>query len=331
MALTGPQKAALVILYLGEEVANSIFAGMDDAEILSIAEALKGLTRVPTGELTTVIDEFGNMMRNPKDVIVGGDAYVRSMLGKALPTSRANEILSKVGGDPNGPPGFHDLPPREIYRIVRSEHPQTQAAMITLLDPGKVGGVLAEFPREERTEILVRLAKMKTIPRRRLKELEETLAERAQRLNIEAGVELGGERAVAILLNRFTLEDADRSLALLEARDMELADRIRKRMFVFEDLAKVDDRGIQALLKEIPRDTLMMALSVATEEMREKFFKNMSTGAATAMREDIDAAGPVRVADVEAAHDSIIEIARNLEKEGKLIRKTEQMRPGAAA
>ena len=319
--LTGPQKAALALLYLGEEAAMNIFETLSDKEIQSVAEAVKGLSRVASADMTDTLEEFATLLQAPEEFFLGGEGSMRNLLDHALPNSRAKSILSKIIDEPHDDgASLGYLPPKDLYSLIRTEHPQTQAAILTLLGPAKSAQVLEAFSDEERTDILTRVAQMRSIPRSRLEQLNKTLLARTQKLKLESSVPLGGSRALAIMLNRLSEEDGEKIIESLSEKDTELAEAVRKQMFVFEDLTSCDKRGLQSLLRELSRETLANALAKESDELKDLFFSNMSKGAAEALKDDIEDAGHIRPVEIEQAQDEILEISRRLIKEGRLVR-----------
>jgi flagellar motor switch protein FliG len=317
--LTGPEKAAIFLLTLGEDFTSQVFMRLDDDEIKIIGRQMAKIDKVDKEDIAGLLEEF-KMDAGTDDLYLSGNELLERALRRALQAEKANAILDEIRSDWKLTlfQKARKLEPKVLSNFLRNEHPQTIALVLSVLDYGQAAAVLAELPEDIQVEIILRMAELDKISPEVLVDLDRVLQDELLSIGGMEGQRLGGVQAVAEILN-----NVDRALeaAILEGVEEQreaLADEIRKLMFVFEDLLVVDDRGIMAILKEVSTDDLKLALRTASDDLKEKIFKNMSFRAVEMLKEDIEIMGPVRIKDVEVAQQAILKIVKRLEQEGKV-------------
>lgn len=325
--LTGVQKVAIVLLYLGEAVAAEIFARLTETEIMRIGQSMAGLEAVPPDVVDTVIQEFLERFAGQKGLTNSGMDYVKRVVRNAVGEDRARKIMRVI--DSKEQAAFQaklaKLNPESLAALMKQEHPQTAAVICSMLGTVMTAKVLAYFPAEARNDIVFRMAFLDRVPPEVMDQVREFIDreiqvpitdDEAEKLK---GPEAKGIDKVADLLNALGKAQNEPIIRSLMERNPRIADEIAKKMFAFEDLLRVDDRGMQALLKEIGKEDLALGLKIADERIKDKFFRNMSERAAEFLRDDMEVMGPVRFKDVETAQRAIIAIALRLEEEGKIM------------
>ncbi len=317
--LTGPEKAAIFLLTLGEDFSSEVFKLLDDDEIKAVGRHMAKIDKVDREDISALLSEFKSDSGD-HDIFLSGDDMMESALRRAMSSDKANEILDEIRSDWKLTlfQKARKLEPKIMVNFLRNEHPQTIALLLSVLDNTQSAEILSELKEETQVEVIMRMAELDKVSPDVLVEVDRVLQEELLSVEGMEGQRLGGVETVAEILN-----NADRSLeaAILEGVEEQresLADEIRKLMFVFEDMVGVDDRGIMAVLKEVSTDDLKLALRTATEELKEKICRNMSSRAVEMLKEDMEIMGPTRIKDVEAAQQSIIKVAKRLEQEGKI-------------
>jgi len=317
--LTGPEKAAVFLLTLGEEFSSQVFQRLDDDEIKAVGRQMSKMDHVDKDDIAALLNEFRSD-EGGEDLFLSGDDMLETALKKALSTEKANEILDDIRSDWRLTlfQKARKLEPQVLVNFLRNEHPQTIALVLAVLEETQSAAILGELKEDQRIEVIMRMSELDKVSPEILVDIDRVLQEELLSVEGMEGQRLGGVEAVAEILN-----NADRSLEAsilegVEEQREELADDIRRLMFVFEDLINVDDRGMMAILKEVSTDDLKIALKTGTDELKEKIFKNMSQRAVEMLKEDMEIMGPTRVKDVEAAQQSILKIAKRLEQEGKV-------------
>lgn len=322
--MSGPEKAALFLLGVGEELASQIVRQLEEDEVKKLGSFMVKLPPVSPKVLEAIFSEFhervtsGQPLQIPQE---GGPQYIRSLLSKALEGEKAQTLLQEIEeeGKVNLFQRVKKLHPRALANFLRNEHPQTIAIILAHLDTQQTAQTLAELPTSLQTEVVYRMTELGTVAPAILEELDETLQKELANAEGAESRQVGGIRTVAEILNQMDSAMESAILKGIEEQKQGLADEIRQLMFVFEDFLNVDDRGLMAVLKEVNSETLRVALKTASDALKEKIFRNMSERAAQMMKEDMEVMGPVRLKDVEAAQQTIIRIAKKLESEGKLI------------
>lgn len=319
--LTGPQKTAILILALGDAFASEVFKKFDRAEITAVSRAMAKLDTVNKEQAEEVLKEFNQAMTIGKEMLYGGPEQVRKMISSNLDSDTARYILDELDFD-SGPVPFKELgnvSPKILAQILRNEHPQTLALILGHLPPDNAGNLLQNMSPGVRAEVLIRLAKLEAVAEEMLVEVDRVLQSQLIAIGGKEGRKVGGVSSVAEILNAIDRATEEEIMADIEEESAQLAEEIKQLMFVFEDIIKIDDRGIREVLKEISNEDLTMSLKTAPEELREKFFKNLSERAGNMIREDLEIMGPVKLSEVEAAQQNIVKQVRRLEAEGRIV------------
>ncbi len=317
--LTGPEKAAIFLLTLGEDYASEVFKRLDDEEIRAVGRQMAKVDRVDKEDVASLLAEFKGD-EGGGDIFLSGDDMLESVLRRTLTVDKAGEILEDIRSDWRLTlfQKARKLDPKVLVNFLRNEHPQTVALLLSVLENNQAATILAELKEDIQVEVVMRMAELDKVSPDVLVEIDRVLQEELLSVEGMEGQRLGGVEAVAEILN-----NADRGLEAqilegVEEQREALAEEIRRLMFVFEDLFGVDDRGIMAILKEVSTDDLKLALKTASDELKDKIFGNMSQRAVEMLKEDMEIMGPTRIKDVEAAQQAIIKIAKRLEQEGKV-------------
>lgn len=314
--LSGPEKAAVLLLSLGNDFASNVMQNLRDQEIKTLSDHMSRVENIP-GELSEeVIKEFCKMSSLQSGLSQINKNDVREMLTRAVGEKRAESIA--VGLD-SKTQIFQNIDPEALINLLKTEHPQTIALILAHLSPDQSAEVLRKINDDLRSDVSFRMASLDKVSSDAIDDLAEVLN---QIITPSKDVEkrnLGGVASLAEVLNVLDKETENSILENIEESDPDLAVEIRKLMFAFDDLAFIDDRGMQAILKEVNKEDLSLSMKKSSDEVKEKFLKNMSERASTMLREDLEAMGPVRLSDVEKAQQSIIGVAKRLESEGKIV------------
>jgi flagellar motor switch protein FliG len=316
--LKGPDKAAIFLLTMGEEFTADVFKELDDIEIKDLGKAMTGIQNVTPSQIQDVLWEFSQNMQEPGDIRIKGDDFFKNTIGRALDGDRADGLIQDV----NSPVPFSNIKnidAKALGNFIRNEHPQTIALVLAHIDPGKAAQIISEFSEPLQQDVMLRIADLENVPISILDEVEQVLREEIKAQGPVGGRPAGGSGTVAEILNQVDQNTENTILTKLEEERSDLANEVRKLMFVFEDLIHVDDRSIRTILKEVNNDELTLSLKAASPAMQEKVFANLSERAADMIREDLEAMGPTRLADVEKAQQAILRAAKKLEAEGKIV------------
>jgi len=317
-ALRGAQKAMLFLVSLDEEVATRVIANLSENEVTELRKATEALREIPAEALVGVHKEFLVRVRSGLPAnLQGSGAYLRRLVGNALGEGKAAEIWADRNALPTGTP-LAQLATSTLAALLDEEHPQTVAIVLSQLDAARAADVLVRTHPDRRADILERLGRLEDVPEAVLEEIEKEFAGHLARLGTERRRKVEGKDAAAGVLKRLKSDEARNLIDRIAEASPDIASTLEQSLFTFEDLLRVDGRGIQQLLKEVATDQLVLALKTASEELKEKVFGNLSSRAADMLREDISLLGPVRVADVEQAQRAIVESALALEREGRL-------------
>jgi flagellar motor switch protein FliG len=319
-AYSGIEKTAILLLALGDEFTTQVFKKLNRKDIAAISKAMLELETVSREDAEEILREFNQAVLLGKEMVLGGEDTVRKLL-EHLDEETAKYVVDALGLD-SGPPLFKDLTkvsPKILAQILRNEHPQTLALIIGHLPPEHAAELLENLPPGVRPDVLIRLAKLESVPEDMIREVDNVLQSQLIAIGGKEGRKVGGTHAVAEVLNAVEHSIEEEVLAEIEEESAQLAEEIRELMFVFDDIINLDDRSIQELLKEVSNEDLTLALKAASDELKEKFFKNMSERAANMIREDLEIMGPVKLSEVEAAQQNIIKIVRRLEAEGRIV------------
>lgn len=319
--LTGPQKTAILLLAMGDKFTSEMFKRMDRTEIAQVSKAMVDMDTVPKEQVEEVIREYHRALITGQEMITGGQDVVKRMLTKNLDTDTAKYIMDALDMD-HGPAPFRELEnvsPRILAQILRNEHPQTLALILGHLHSDQAAELISSLPAGVRPEVLMRLAKLEAVPEEMLVEVDKVLQSQLIAMGGKEGKKVGGVQAVAEILNAVDRSTEEEVLAEIEEESAQMAEEIRNLMFVFEDIKALDDRAIRELLKEISNEDLTMSLKGASEDLQDKFFKNLSERAATMIKEDLEIMGPIRLSDVESAQQNVVKTVRRLEVENRIV------------
>lgn len=319
--LTGPDKAAILMMCLGEKATSNIFAELTDEEIHQVALSMSTIDHIPESTKARVYEEYELAKKQFAGLFIKGNDFAKKAIASTSDGERANELLDHfVSGTETRPLETIELMhPRMVGGLLEKEHPQTVALVLSTQQPEHASEILSYLPEDIRADVVYRIAKLEKVSPDVIRRIEDALD---HELGLVAGKEqeqVGGIDRVVELLDRMRDNmDAD-ILDTIEESDPDMAEEIRKRMFTFENLISLDGRSLQMILREVNNDSLTLALKTASDEMQEKIFANMSARAADMIRDDLEAMGPVRLSEVEAMQQSIVKIAMKLEEEGKLV------------
>jgi len=319
---SGVERAAILLLTLGESEAAEILKHMSAKDVQRLGRSMAELSNVSRDEVRAVLGEFTTSVENQTSVGVGSDDFIRRVLVNALGEEKAASLMDRIslGGQRKGLEALKWMSPRAVADLVRNEHPQIIAIVLSYLEPEQSAEVLACLPEGLRADLVMRVATLDGIQPTALAELDDMMEKQFAATGGASGKSsaLGGLRTAAEMLNLLDSSLGTTLMTEIGKTDEGLSQKIQDLMFVFEDLLEVDDRGMQELLRQVPADKLLIALKGADETFKTKVFKNMSQRAAEMLKGDLEAKGPVRLADVEAAQKEILLAARKLADEGSI-------------
>ena len=318
--LSGVQRAAVVLLSLGEDQAAEVLKHMGAKEVQKLGLAMTSVSAVSRDDVAAVFDDFVDVLAQPNALGAGADDYIRAVLTQALGEERAASLIDRIlaGRNTSGLDTLKWMEPRAIADLVRNEHPQIIAIVMAHLDPDQAAEVLKVLPDRTRADVLLRIATLDGIPPNALNELNDVMARQfAGSQNIKSS-NVGGIKVAANILNFMDSGQDETILGTIGEIDDTLGGRIREEMFVFDNLADIDDRAMQTVLRDVPNEKLAVALRGADARVREKITANMSQRAAEILIEDMEARGPVRLAEVEAAQKEILSIVRKMADDGTI-------------
>ena len=317
--LAAKEKVAILMIALGQEATAEVMKYLNDMEVEQIAEAIAGLDVVTTEQEDEILEEFEQLLIAGKYVSQGGLDFARGALEKALGPRKAQGLLDRVTSTTTS--GFYmlrNIDPNQIIPFLAKEHPQTIAIILSQLESNQAAGVLNGLSEEMQADVSFRIATMDNISPQVLRELEDSLANDLQAILQGQITEIGGPQAVAEILNRTGRSTEKAVLERLDAQDPELAEEVRNQMFVFDDIAKLTDREIQMILREVDSKDLAVALKGGSDEMKDRVFGNMSERVGTMMKEEMEFSGPVRMSDVEEVQLRVVQVVRQLEEAGQV-------------
>ncbi|MFD2112942.1 flagellar motor switch protein FliG [Thiorhodococcus fuscus] len=319
--MTGAERTAVFMMSLGEASAAEILRHMGPKEVQKIGTAMASLDKVTRSDIDYVLREFSEAVQDQTSLGVGADDYVRSVLMSALGEDKASGLIDRIllGRNSKGLEALKWLDPRAIAELIRNEHPQIVAIVLSHLDPDQSAETMSYLPERMQSDLILRIATLDGVQPAALQELDEILEQQLSGKNTAKSSMIGGVKAAAEILNFVDTALESVIMESVNQVDEDLAERIQELMFVFGNLVGVDDRGIQTLLREVSTESLVLALKGAEEELRDKIFKNMSKRAAEMLRDDLETKGPVRVSDVEVAQKEILAVARRLADSGEIV------------
>lgn len=319
--INGIDRAAILMLALGEKDAATILSHLGPKEVQDLGLAMAGMTNVSTTQMEIVMRSFVEALSDQTALGIDSDDYIRNVLTKALGTEKAGGVIDRIllGRNSKGLEQLKWMDPRSIAEMIRLEHPQIIAIVLSFLDSDQAAEVLSVFPTRMQPDIVMRIATLDGIQPAALQELDEILDKQfSGQTNVKSS-SLGGIKSAANILNLLEGSVESQIIEQVTSTDQDLAQEIQENMFVFDNLIDVDDRGVQTLLREVASDQLLLALRGAADELKENIFRNMSKRAAEMLRDDLDAAAPARLSDVEMAQKEILSVARRLSDAGEIM------------
>ena len=318
--MSGVDKAAVLLLSLGETTAAEVLKHMGPKEVQVLGMTMASLNNVAKGQVEDVIVEFLEKVEEQTGIGIGTEDYIRNTLQAALGDDKASGIIDRIlaGANTKGLDTLKWMDARSVADVVRFEHPQIQSIILSYLEPDQAAEVIKLLPDKVRIDLTMRIAALETVQPEAIKELNSIMEKQFTGSGAAQAQKIGGVKKVADIMN--FMDGVNEALIMdsIKETDEDLAQKIQDLMFVFDNLESVDDRGIQALLREISTDTLIVALKACEETIKEKMFKNMSKRAAELMRDDLEAMGPVKLSEVEAAQKEILTIARRMAESGEI-------------
>jgi len=317
----GLQDAAVLLMSLGEEEAAEVFKHLSPKEVQKLGEAIAKTKSITRDRVDEVVNKFTNVAAAHSLLVSDSGDYVRSVLKRALGDDKAALLIDRIlqGGDVSGIESLKWMDPMSVAELLRNEHPQIVAAILVHLDYDQAADVLKHLTERQRNEVMLRIATMEGIQPTALKDLNEVLFKVLAGGDKIRKASLGGVKTAAEMINLMGTVIEGTVLESIRSHDPELAQKIMDKMFVFDDVMKLDDKAIQLLLKEVASESLIVALKGAQPELKDKFLSNMSSRAAETLREDLESRGPMRLSEVEAQQKEILKIVRRLADEGQIV------------
>ncbi len=321
MSDAGVEKGAILMLALGENEAAEVMRFLGPREVQKLGAAMSTMKSIASEQLESVLEDFRAETEQNTSLGLDSDEYIRSVLTKALGDDKAASLLNRILGtrDASGIESLKWMDSQSVAELIRNEHPQIIATILVHLERYHACEVLDHFTERLRNDVVLRIATLDGVQPAALRELNEVLTKLLSGNENIKKKPMGGVRAAAEILNYLSGENESSVMANLKNYDQDMAQKIMDEMFVFENIMDIDDRGIQILLREVQSESLIVALKGVGNDLREKFFKNMSQRAAEMMREDLDSKGPVRLSEVEAQQKEILQIVRRLADEGQIM------------
>ncbi|MDH5326587.1 MAG: flagellar motor switch protein FliG [Gammaproteobacteria bacterium] len=319
-ASDGASKAAILMMSLGEQAAAEVLKHMEPKEVQALGAAMATVSNVTRSQVEKVVHEFCETVQSQTALGLGSDEYIRNVLMNALGADKANGMIDRIlhGANTKGLETLKWMEPRSVAEIIRLEHPQIIAIVLSYLESDQAAEVLMHFPEKVRADVVMRIATIDGIQPGALKELNEILEKQFSGNSGVKSSNVGGIKTAANILNFVDSSVEGEIMDSVKEFDNDLGQQIQDLMFVFENLMEVSDRDIQTLLREISSDSLVLALKGADDNLKEKIFKNMSKRAAEMLRDDLEAKGPVKLSDVESSQKEILSIARKLADAGDI-------------
>ena len=318
--LSGPQKAAILFLTMGEEYSTALFKNMDEASIKKIGKYMSEITHIPSDVLSKVMDEFLINFNSDSDVVISGEDFLKQVVNKSLDKEKAREVFKVIGEKGSSVP-FSDLayiPVENLINIIQGEHPQTIALILSYLPYEKAAEVLKSLPEELKIDIALRIVQIGQVDVEIVNELDKVIKNELSKIG-GATRKCDGIETLANILNQVDGITEEAVLSHIENEDGDLADMVRQKMFVFEDLLQIENRHFRDILQNVDNQLLIKALKTTSDEMKNKVFSNLSERASEMLKEDMEVMGPVKLSEVEEAQQEIIKVAKRLESEGRIV------------
>jgi flagellar motor switch protein FliG len=318
--LSGPQKAAIFFLSMGEEFSSELFKRLSEDEIKKVASCMAEINQIPLDALNGVLREFVDNFDDEGRLNYKGEVFLKTVIGKSMDKNEASSIFKEIEDRKLGLPFVwsRDVDTETLKGHIEGEHPQTIAMILAYLPSEIASDILGGLPEEKKGDIAIRIAQLGKVPDEIVREVDKTLRAKVSDFG-HTGPQAGGIDTLVDILNNVDRATEDIIMESIEEEHSELANQIRGMMFVFEDLARVDDRGMREILKKVESQQLVLAMKTASEEMKEKILSNLSSRAAEMLLEDLEVMGPVRLAEVEEAQQNIVRAAKELEAEGTIV------------
>lgn len=320
-SLNGAEKAAILLLSLNEQDAASIIRHLDPKQVQRVGGTMASMKNLNQDKVSSVHRLFLEEIQKYTSIGMGSEDFVRNALVAALGEDKANNLVDQIlmGSGSRGLDSLKWMDPRQVASIILNEHPQIQTIVLSYLEPEQSAEILSQFPERVRLDLMMRIANLEEVQPAALHELNDIMEKQFAGQAGAQAAKIGGLKAAAEIMNYLDNNVEGLLMDQIRENDEETATQIQDLMFVFDNLIEVDDRGIQTLLRDVPQDLLQKALKGADDMLRDKFYSNMSKRASEMLQEDLDAMGPIRVADVEAAQKEILSIARRLSDLGEIV------------
>jgi len=321
LEMSSREKAAILMISLGPEVAASVYKHLSEEEMEWLTLQISSMKRIDPDEKLEVLVEFHELATAQNYITQGGIGFAKSVLEKALGEEKAMELIYRLTSTLQVRPFefARKADPKQLLNFIQNEHPQTIALVLAHLDPVKSGQILSELPAEAQSDVARRIATMDRMNPEIISEVEQILERNLSQAGMQDYAQSGGIEAVVQVLNGVDRTTERTILDTLEIQDPELAEEIKKRMFVFEDIVTLDARAIQRIIREVSNEDLLLSLKVSSEDVKEMVYRNMSQRMVESFKEDMEFMGPVRLRDVEEAQSRIVGIIRRLEDMGEIV------------
>jgi flagellar motor switch protein FliG len=318
--MKGPDKAAILLLYMGPEATGTVFEHLEDDEIKRIGQSMAHLGRVTNPVIRDVVEEFTMLTDPSSGFYAQGEDFVKKILEQALGKNKAESLLTELYTSRRDMVDIlGNMDSKTIANFLSREHPQTVAVILAKLNPVQTGELIGLLPKEMQAEVVLRIADVEHVSPEILEEIDEVLRKELTAMGGGQRFKMGGVQKVVELFGHLDRSREKQILDKLDELNPPLAELIRKQLFTFENIFSLDDRGLQAIIREVSNDTLTLALKTCTDDLKEKIFRNISSRAAETIKDDLEVMGPVRLSDVEKAQTEIVKIASKLEEEGKIV------------
>ncbi len=317
----GLEDAAILLMTLGEEEAAEVFKHLNPKEVQGLGETIARLKSVSRDRIESVMDNFDKLATSEHMLVEDSNEYVKAVLRRALGNDKANLLIDRIlqGSDITGIEGLKWMDPQSVAELLRNEHPQIVAALLVHLEFEQAAEVLKLLTERQRNEVMVRIATLDGIQPQALRDLNDVMSKVLAGGDRQKKTSLGGVKTAAEIINSLGNAIETSILDFVRESDAELAQKIQDNMFTFDDVERIDDKGIQALMKEVQSESLIVALKGASTELRDKILRNMSSRAAETLKEDLESRGPVRLSEVESEQKEILKIVRRLVDEGQIV------------
>ncbi|MBN1141880.1 MAG: flagellar motor switch protein FliG [Deltaproteobacteria bacterium] len=318
--LSGLQKAAVLLMYLGKEAAAKVFENFSDNEVQAVSRCMMEIDHVPGEVLKQIVREFEQCFTEDAGIYVEGDAFVRNILESALDKERADYLMENLTSFYDNHPleTISSMEAKTVSGLLVGEHPQTIALILSTQKNEHTAKILGGLPDELRGDVLYRMARIDRVSPEIVSQIEKALQKEIGGMSNKEYQHVGGIDKVVEIMGRMEKGSDQAALEIIEESDREMAEEIRKRMFTFEDMVKLDPRALQKILREINSEQLVLALKTASDDLKNAIFKNVSQRAADMMKEDLEALGPVKLSEVEAMQSNIVKVAFRLQEEGQI-------------